>query len=113
LTKSKQASILKVPPSISPRLSKSILAKSKYFRKVSTTNTNNKSTNCSYIQASKDSIKDIAKIKNTFLKLPTQKVLDIYKILNNTNKKEIKDQHNNQRSFEKIDYSIYKLKQYG
>jgi len=87
-TKGKQASISKVPLPIPLRPSKSILAKSKYFKKSSTTNTDNKSTNYSYAQASKDSIKDIAKIKNNFMRLFTQKVIDIHKVLNNTNKKE-------------------------
>ena len=80
-TRSKQASISKVPLPIPPRLSKSILAKSKYSKKNFTTNTDNKSTNYFYA-------KDIAKIKNTFMKLFTQKVMDIHKVLNNTNKKE-------------------------
>jgi len=57
LTKGKQASISKVSLPIPPRPSKSILAKSKYFKKNFTTNTDNKSTNYSYAQASKNSIK--------------------------------------------------------
>ena len=87
LTKSKPASFSKVPPFIPSRLSKSILANFKYFKKNSIINIENKSINHSYTYALKNSIKNIAKIKDTFLKLSTQKVLDIHKVLNNTIKK--------------------------
>jgi len=41
LTKDKQANILRISPSISFRPSKSILAKSKYFKKIQSLNSNN------------------------------------------------------------------------
>jgi len=66
-----------------------MLAKSKFFNK------NQPSTQLLtpitgyilYIQASKGNIKEIIKIKNAFLKLSSDKVMEIYNIMNNTNQK--------------------------
>jgi len=63
------------------------LEKSKFFNKNSVANSTFKSSKQSYIQASKDNIKNIVKIKKNFLKLSVQKVAEIYKVLNNMKKK--------------------------
>lgn len=55
---------------ISPRLSKKTLNKLKFNKK-------------SYVQASKSNIENIIYIKDTFLKLPTKKVIKINNIVNN------------------------------
>ena len=57
-------------PRISPRLSKKTLNKLKFNKK-------------SYVQASKSNIENIIYIKDTFLKLPTKKVIKINNIVNN------------------------------
>ena len=83
-TNGKKANISRILPPISPRPSKSILVKSKYFNKNQPLNKNNysyiKSNNHLYAQASKDNIKDIIKIKNTFLKLSFNKIIKIHNI---------------------------------
>jgi len=63
LDKGKQANISKVSPLISPRLNKSIFAKSKFFKNNSTSHLDHKPSNWSYVQASK------VNIRNTFPKL--------------------------------------------
>ena len=65
--------------SISLRPSKSVLAKSKFFKKNQTLNSNN----LSYTQASKEDIKNIIKIKDAFPKLPSNKIIEIHNIINN------------------------------
>jgi len=87
--KGKQANISRVPPLIPPRPSKSILAKSKFFKKDLVANSTSKSSKQSYVQASKDNIKNIVKIKENFLKLSVQKVVETHKILNNIKKERI------------------------
>ena len=91
LTNGKKANISRILPPISPRPSKSILAKSRYFNKNQPLNKNNysytKSNNHLYAQASKGNIKDIIKIKNTFLKLSFNKIIKIHNI---TNRKGVK-----------------------
>jgi len=46
------------------------------------------SNNQLYIQVFKDNIKEIVKIKDTFPKLSSDKVTEIYKIINNPNQKD-------------------------
>ena len=65
----KQTNISKVLPPISPRPSKSVLVKSKFFKKNLTSSLTFKLNRYSYIQASKKNIKDIVKIKENFPKL--------------------------------------------
>ena len=84
LTKSKQADISRISPLIPSRPNKSILARSKYFKKIQSSNfQSSSSNNCSYVQASKGNIKEIIKIKDTFLKLSSNKIIEIYDITNN------------------------------
>ena len=89
-TNGKKANISRILPPISPRPSKSILAKSKYFKKNQLLNKNNysyiKSNNHLYTQASKGNIKDIIKIKNTFLKLSFNKIIKIHNITSRKHK---------------------------
>jgi len=80
LAKRKQANILKVSPPISPRPSKSILAKSKFFKKNSTLDPAHKSNKQLSAQIFKNNIRNIIKIKETFPKLSSQKVSKIYKV---------------------------------
>ena len=77
--KDKQANVSKIPSSISFRLSKSIVAKFKIFKKNQVTTLTNKPI---YMQTSTSNVKNIIKIKDVFLKLFTDKVLKIYKVLN-------------------------------
>ena len=63
LAKGKQFNISKIPFPISLRPSKSILEKSKFFKKNFVSNLAHKSNRCSYTQVLKDNIKDIVKIK--------------------------------------------------
>jgi len=64
--KGKQASIFKILPPISPRPSKNILAKSKYYKKHQSTDSNSNFNKLSYAQVSKSNIKNIIKIKEVF-----------------------------------------------
>jgi len=83
--------ISRIPLSISLRPSKSVIAKSKFFKNNQALNSNNKlqvnSNNLSYAQTSKKDIKNIIKIKDAFPKLPSNKIIKIHNIINN---KEIK-----------------------
>jgi len=90
LAKEKHANISRVPLPILPRLSKSILAKSKFFIKNSTLDSNQllNSNNKTYIQASKKNMNDIIKTKNTFPKLLAKKIVEIHDMVNNKKKKE-------------------------
>jgi len=85
LAKGKQANISKFPSPIPPRPNKSFLAKSKFFKNNLTSDLAHEQ---SYLQASKDNIRDIVKIKKTFPKLSSQKVSEIYKVLNNIKHKD-------------------------
>ena len=77
---------MKISLPISSRPSKIILDKSKYYKNQSS-NLALKSNNRLYIQASKDNIKEIIKIKNTFSKLSSNKIIKIYNITNNIGSK--------------------------
>ena len=68
--------------------SKSILAKSKFYRKNQSFSSNNKT----YAQASKNSVNNIIKIKDAFPKLPAKKIIKIHNMVNN--KKKIKPRIN-------------------
>ena len=88
-SKGKQADISRIPPPIPPRPSKSVLSKSKFYKKIQASNLTPSSHNRSYAQASKSNINEIIKIKDTFPKLPPNKVLDIHNmiIMSNSNNK--------------------------
>jgi len=73
---------------ISPKPSKNILAKSKFFKKNPITDSVNKSSNKSYAQALKDNIKEIFKIKDAFFKLSLDKVLEIHGVMNKSSQKD-------------------------
>jgi len=84
LKPSKQAKISKIPPLISLRLSKSVLAKSKFFKKNQATSLLIQPT---YAQASSRNINDKIKIKDSFLKLFTNKVSEIHNVINKMGQK--------------------------
>ena len=88
LAKGKQANISQVPPPNLPRPSKSILAKSKFFKKNSTSDPNQllNSNNKTYTQASKKNVSDIIKTKNAFLKLLAKEIVEIHNMVNNKKK---------------------------
>jgi len=82
----KQANVLKVLSLILLKLSKSILAKSKYYKRKPSSSSSNLSptnNNQSYIQVSKNNIKYIVKIKENFPNLSAKKIKEVYNILNN------------------------------
>ena len=72
--------------SVTPRPSKSILIKFKFYKTNSLSSISSKPIGWFYTQASKKNIKDIVKIKENFLNLSAQKVEKVYKILNNSKK---------------------------
>jgi len=67
--------ISRIPPSSSLRPSKSILIKSKFYLK-----------NQSFVQATRENIEDILKIKEAFSKLSPSKITEIQNITNNNEK---------------------------
>lgn len=68
----KSVTISRIPPPVPPRPNAKVLKKSKYHNKEK-----------SVAQATKGNIKDIIKIKETFPKLPYNKIMEINKIANN------------------------------
>jgi len=78
-TKDKQANISRIPLPISLRPSKSILAKSKYYKKIQFF----KLKTQSFIQATKSNIKNILKIKDVFLRLSSNKIIKIHNVADN------------------------------
>jgi len=83
MPKGKQAYISRISLSIPPRPSKSVLVKLKFFKK----NVMVESVNKSYVQALRNNIKEIFKIKNTFSKLFLNKVLEIHNVINKLSQK--------------------------
>ena len=77
-----------IPLPIPLRSSKSVLAKSKFFKKNLPFNSASKSNEWLYVQISKDNIKEIVKIEENFPKLSSHKVMKIYKVINNMNQKD-------------------------
>ena len=88
LTKEKKANIFRIPSLIPPRPSKSILAKSKFYNTDLSLLSNSKPYVKSYVQASKRNINDIIKIKEAFLKLSSNKVLEVHNIINKAGNKD-------------------------
>jgi len=82
-TNDKKAEVSRIPPPLPPRPSKSILAKSKFYRKNQLFNGNNKT----HAQASKNNMDDIIKIKDAFPKLLAKKIIEIHDMVNNKEKK--------------------------
>ena len=87
LLKEKKVDILRISPLIFLRPNKSVLAKSKFYKKNQFLISNSKSNNKLYTQASKDNISEIFKIKKAFSRLSFNKVLKIYRIINNLGSK--------------------------
>ena len=75
--KDKKTNIFRVSPLISLRSSKSILVKSKFFKKNTPVNSNLQNNKQLYTQMFKSNIKKIFKIKDTFSKLFLNKVSKI------------------------------------
>jgi len=82
LTKEKKADISRILPSIPPRLSKSILAKSKFYNKNLLLSLNFKPNIKSYAQVFKGDISKIIKIKEAFSKLSLNKVSEVHGVIN-------------------------------
>ena len=80
--KGKPSNISKAPPPIHPKPSKSILAKSKFYKGDQMTRPK------LYAQASKGDVNEIIKIKDAFPKLSPKFFLEIHKVINNLNMKE-------------------------
>jgi len=74
LSKDKQANVSRIPL----RSNKSMLDKSKFFKKNQSSNLALNFNNQSYMQVSQDNIKKIVKIKDTIPKLSFDKVTEIY-----------------------------------
>jgi len=79
LSKDKQANVFRIPPPLSPKPSKSVLTKSKFYKKNQSLKANFNSNNKLYVQAFEDNINKIIKIKNAFPKISLNKVTEIYK----------------------------------
>lgn len=82
LLKEKKADISRIPSPIFSRPSKSVLAKSKFYKKNQSLTLELKSNNKSYVQASKSNISEIIKIKEAFSKLSSNKVSEIHRVIN-------------------------------
>ena len=85
--KGKQADISRVPPPIPLRLSKSVLAKSNFFKKNIPVDSNSQDNKQSYAQASKSNIMEIFKIKDAFPKLSLDKVSEIHNAMSKSSQK--------------------------
>ena len=83
----KPASIERIPPSIPAKLPKEVREISKYFKTTNLIN-NNKNKNKSYAQASNmnNNIREVLKIKETFLNLQAKKIENIQKIIRSDGK---------------------------
>ena len=86
--KGKQANISRILPPISLQLSKSVLAKSKFFKGNQELKLNKQSNKSLYTQASKYNVQNFLKIKNVFPKLSLNKISEIYNVMSNLNKKD-------------------------
>ena len=79
MTKAKKADISRIP---SLRPNKSVLAKSKFYNKNSSLLSNSKPYIKSYARAFKENTNKIIKIKKAFLKLSSNKVLEVHDVIN-------------------------------
>jgi len=86
--KEKQADMSRIPLSIPSRLSKTVLAKSKYFNKNLLSNFSFKNSDYLYAQVSKSNIENIIRIKDAFPKLSSNKINKIHKVMNNSTQKD-------------------------
>lgn len=82
LLKEKKVDISRIPSLIFSRPNKSILTKSKFYKKNQSSTLELKSNNKSYVQASKSNISEIIKIKEAFTKLFSNKVSEIHRVIN-------------------------------
>jgi len=80
----KQADISRIPLSIPFRPSKSTLAKFKLYKKNQFLSSDSNSNSKYYTQSSKGNISEIIKIKEAFPKLSSEKISEIYKVINNS-----------------------------
>ncbi len=87
--KGKQASFSRILLPILSKPNKSVLAKSKIFKKNQTLDLNSKFNKSSYTQASRNNVKDIIKIKDIFSKLSVDKVNEINNIINKIESKRV------------------------
>ena len=79
----KKTEVSRIPSLLFSRLSKTILDKSKFYKKNQSANGNNRT----YTQASKNNVDNIIKIKDTFSKLLAKKIIEIHDIVNSKEKK--------------------------
>ena len=86
--KDKQASVFRIFPPIPPWPSKSVLAKSKFFKDNQKSKPNSQSNKPSYTQAFKSNIQNFLKIKNTFSKISLDKISEIHNVINKSNQKD-------------------------
>jgi len=88
----KKANISKISPLISPKPSKKVLERSKFYKGKDKTgeSQNNAQNGCFYAQASKSNIKDIIKIKDNFPNLLAKKIEEVYKVLNEPKKDKLR-----------------------
>ena len=86
--KEKQADMSRIPLSIPSRLSKTVLAKSKYFNKNLLSNFSFKNSDYLYAQVSKSNIENIIRIKDAFSNLSSNKINKIHKVMNNSTQKD-------------------------
>ena len=80
----KQADITRIPLQIPFRPSKSVLAKSKPYKKNQLLSSDSNSNSKYYTQFSKGNIREIIKIKKAFPKLSSKKISEIYKVINSS-----------------------------
>ena len=78
---SKKVDVLRIPPLILPKPSKSILAKLKFYKNL-LQDSKSKPKDKSYTQASKGNVDKIIKIKKVFPKLSSNKVLEVQEVIN-------------------------------
>ena len=84
LSTEKQTNISRIPLPIPFRPSKSVLAKSKLYKKNQSLSSDSNSNSKWYAQSSKGNISEIMKIKEAFSKLSSKKISEIYKVINNS-----------------------------
>ena len=101
-----------IPLPIPLRSSKSVLAKSKFFKRNLSFNSASKSNEWLYIQISKDNIKESVKIKENFPKLSSHKVMKIYKVINNMNQKDKSKINMMTKPIKKTNYQIHEYNRY-
>jgi len=87
-TKENKVDVSRIPPLVLPRPSRSILARLKFYKKNLSQGPKSKPKGKSYIQASKDNVNKIIKIKKLFPKLSFNKVLEVQEAINKSGSKD-------------------------